>query len=240
MHYYYQKILTDVELISSFALHKKKEKGVDSIGKKNIMNFNDKEQATVAIPLDDDLSDGSDVSANGIFQENEVAELNDSFTKFQRSRYQCGICAKIVTDRRLGIHHDRKHPSVPYSPDIYELYEINERAKCNLCNQQMDPHNMLRHQRLKHPPYSQNNVQSNNDVQEMFPIAPHPYQMTFHDPYSPLVSPPLLQSDIPEQAENMNQHYVNVFVSNAEYQRLAFEGRVYSNENGQIFITDSM
>lgn len=210
------------------------------------MNFNDKEPPTVATPHDDDLSDGSD-SSIAFFQEKEVTESNNSYIKFQRCSYQCGICAKIVTDRRLGIHHDRKHSSVPFSSDIYELYEINERAECKLCKQRMDPQKILNHQRQKHPHICQNNaieshfdVQNRNNVREIFSVGPHPYQLTFQDPYSSLARPPSLQSNNHEQAENINQHYVNVFISDAEYQRLAFDGRVYSNQSGQIFITDSM
>lgn len=216
------------------------------------MNLNDKEPPTVATPHDDDLSDGSDSSiGNAFFQENEIIESNNSYTKFKRCRYQCGMCAKIVTDRRLSIHHDRRHSSVPFSSDIYELYEINERSQCNLCKQQMDPQKIINHQRLKHPHIFQNNpieprrqshldVQNNNDVREMFPIDPHPYQLTFQDPYSSLVGPSILQTNNYEQAGDMNQHYVNVFISNAEYQRLAFHGRVYSDQSGHIFITDAM
>lgn len=204
------------------------------------MDFNDKEPPTVSTPHDDNLSDGSDSSITDAFvQENEVIESNNSYTKFQRCRYQCGVCAKIVTDRRLKIHHERKHSSVPFSSEIYELYEINERAQCNLCKQQMDPQKIINHQRLKHPHIFQNNrrpsrfgAQNNNDVREMFPGSSHQYQLTFQVPYSPLVNPSLLQSN--------NQHYVNVFISKAEYQRLAFDGRVHSDQSGQIFITDSM
>lgn len=211
------------------------------------MNFNDKELPTTANPHDEALSDGSDSSIDHIFfQENEVTESNNSYTKFQRCRYQCGICAKIVTDRRLGIHHDQKHSSVPFSSEFYELYEINERAQCNECKQQMDPQKIINHRRLEHQNnateshYSSHfNVQNNND-QERFPVGRHPYQITLPNPYSSLGTPPITQSNNHEQARTMNEHYVNVFISEAEYQRLAFHGRVYSDRSGQIFVTDSM
>lgn len=213
------------------------------------MNFNDKESPRIATPHDDDLSDGSDSSiVNAFFQENKVTESNNSYTKFQSRRYQCGICAKIVTDRRLGIHHDRKHSSVPFSSEFYELYEINERAQCNKCKEQMDPQKIIIHQRIKHP-HQNNAIDShfpshfnvqNNNVREMFPVSRHPYQLTFQDPYSSSGSSPTQQCNNDEQAGHMNQHYVNVFISEAEYRRLAIHGRVYNDESGQIFITDSV
>lgn len=163
--------------------------------------------------------------------------INKYFTNYQKCRYQCGACGKIVPEHSLNRHHNNKHSSIPFTIDMYELYELNERAKCHLCPRVMDMEEMYKHQKNVHP-HIFKDVTGNGAIQEdqNNSIFGHYFGSQFNlldQPYQPYVDDSInysIQSQL---------NYRQICVSDREFLRLNVQGRLYK-QNGNVFLEDSI
>ena len=56
------------------------------------------------------------------------------FKRIQYRRYICGVCGKEKAEQGINKHHAKNHSDVPFTMEIYELCEIDERIQCLICN----------------------------------------------------------------------------------------------------------
>lgn len=63
--------------------------------------------------------------------------IGAKFTRIQHRRFLCGACGETVLERHLSQHHDKSHPEVIFTMDMYEVIEIDELIQCSICNAEM-------------------------------------------------------------------------------------------------------
>lgn len=68
-----------------------------------------------------------------------------SYETVQLRRFMCGACGENVLEENLAEHHSNVHPGTPFIADMYELFEIDERIHCLLCDIKMFDHELTKH-----------------------------------------------------------------------------------------------
>lgn len=160
------------------------------------------------------------------------------YTMLQKCRFQCGICAKIVTEHRLNKHHTNKHSMVPFSMNMYELYEVSERAKCNFCERGMEVKKMMDHQLRCHPNVFQNDENScQSDTSDR--VMGEGQQCIPYESDINANTASVWPCENPAFDDGANQCFRNVCISEREFQLLANQGRLYE-QNGILFLKDSL
>lgn len=69
-----------------------------------------------------------------IFELPSSFDPNPFYTKVQHCRYLCGACGENILEQNLTEHHASQHPGTPFIIEMYELFEIDERFKCEICD----------------------------------------------------------------------------------------------------------
>lgn len=75
-----------------------------------------------------------DPLSDGYFELTSTLDHAVFYTKVQHCRYLCGACGENVSEQNLTEHHSSAHPGTPFIIEMYELFEIDERYKCEICD----------------------------------------------------------------------------------------------------------
>lgn len=70
---------------------------------------------------------------------------NIFYTKVQHCRYLCGACGENVLEQNLNEHNSTEHPGTPFIIEMYELFEIDERYKCEFCDLEQFEADLTKH-----------------------------------------------------------------------------------------------
>lgn len=65
----------------------------------------------------------------------------------------CGACGENVSE--ILSHHLKYHSSMLLDPGMYELFEIDERVKCNSCMEEMPERDIEEHRRRHNTTYAE-------------------------------------------------------------------------------------
>lgn len=210
---------------------------------------NDDESVNQARSETSDEKDENDIEVPQVYNSFDPENM---FTKLQICRYQCGACAKIITEKQLNKHHHKMHSTTPFTMEMYELYEVKDRIRCELCFRRMNETQMLTHRLQNHSDTIMstggNQVDSigntfqrqHNGLQQ--DCDPHQNGFVYNasgqslmynnsSSFRPLPS-------YPGTVQRPEQRFLNVCISEIEFQRLANQGRLYI-QNGIFFLTDS-
>lgn len=82
---------------------------------------------------------------NSDFELPSSFNVNVFFTKVQHCRYLCGACGENVLEQELGEHHSGEHASTPFIFEMYELFEVDEHFKCDICESEQFEADLKQH-----------------------------------------------------------------------------------------------
>lgn len=83
---------------------------------------------------DDKINHNHPTMPNNNFEFPLTFNQNVFYTKVQHCRYLCGACGDNVLEQNLNEHHSTAHPGTPFIIEMYELFEVDERYKCEICD----------------------------------------------------------------------------------------------------------
>lgn len=174
------------------------------------------------------------------------------FTRIQHRRYICGACGKEKLEQNLNKHHEKNHADVPFTIDMYELCEIDDRIQCLICNADKFEHDFEKHINDCHPEIFNEN-KSSNVVWQIKPTRSYShndyleinYQQTMYGNHAP-------ENDVFEIIQHQKKNlcddcakelqtpigYRKVCISDSEFIRLLSHNRIY-HDNGQLYLKDS-
>lgn len=74
-----------------------------------------------------------ELSANSSVELPSSFNVDVFYTKVQNCRYLCGACGENVLENEISEHHASEHGSAPFIIEMYELFEVDECFKCDIC-----------------------------------------------------------------------------------------------------------
>lgn len=193
---------------------------------------------------------GACSSKNKILQ--NPANEGKVFTRIQYHRYICGACGKEKLEKNLTKHHAKNHSDVPFTIDMYELCEIDDRIQCLICNADKFENDFEKHINDCHPEICNENKPL-NVVWQIKPTRSYShndymkinYQQTMdgnqvpeNDVFEIIQQPKKNLCDDCSKELHTPTGYRNVCISDSEFNRLLSHNRIH-HDNGRLYLKDS-